>query len=99
MKHVNVHIINNLANQTKKLKPNDSLCSLVFDEIAIEPATEYNIKEDFIFSFENFGVEKTTKLCDHVCYAESIVNGISQLRIISAKVQLKLHNLLIALQK
>lgn len=40
---INDHIIKNLTHQATRLKPNDRLCSLVFDEMAIEPATAYNI--------------------------------------------------------
>jgi len=65
---INVHIIKHLTIQASKLKPNDRLCSLVFDEMALEPATEYNIKEDLVYGFEHFGagIERNPILCDHV---------------------------------
>lgn len=50
-----------------KLKHNDRLCSLIFDEMAIEPDLSYCKKEDTIYGFENFGGnEKHSRLCDHV---------------------------------
>jgi len=52
---INDHIIKNLTHQATQLKPNDRLCSLVFDEMAIAPATAYNIKDDMVYGFENFG--------------------------------------------
>jgi len=64
---INDHIIKNLTHQATQLKPNDRLCSLVFDEMAIAPATAYNIKDDMVYGFENFGInEKSRILCDHV---------------------------------
>ena len=64
---INDHIIKNLTHQATRLKPNDRLCSLVFDEMAIAPATAYNIKDDMVYGFENFGRnDKNRILCDHV---------------------------------
>jgi len=40
---------------------------LVFDEMAIAPATAYNIKDHMVYGFENFGRnDKNRILCDHV---------------------------------
>uniref|UniRef100_A0A2S2PJV7 Transposable element P transposase-like RNase H domain-containing protein n=1 Tax=Schizaphis graminum TaxID=13262 RepID=A0A2S2PJV7_SCHGA len=49
---INDHIIKNLAHQASKLKPNNRLCSLVFDEMAIDPSLTYSQKNDLIFGFE-----------------------------------------------
>lgn len=63
----NEHIINNLSHQASKLKPNDRLCSLIFDEMALEPSLTYSKKDDFIYGFENFGNDQQTcRFSDHV---------------------------------
>lgn len=64
---INEHIINNLSHQASKLKPNNRLCSLVFDEMALKPSLKYSKKDDFIFGFENFGKDQQTcRFSDHV---------------------------------
>jgi len=64
---INDHIIKNLTHQASKLKPNDRLCSLVFDEMAIDPSLTYSQKNDLIFGFENFGNnQKNCKFSEHV---------------------------------
>lgn len=64
---INDHIIKNLTHQASKLKPNDQLCSLVFDEMAIDPSLTYSQRNDLIFGFENFGNnQQNCKFSDHV---------------------------------
>lgn len=64
---INEHIFKNLTHHVSKLKLNNRLCSLVFDEMAIEPDLFYCKKEDMVYGFENFGEnEKYLKICDHV---------------------------------
>lgn len=44
-----------LKFKATRLKSDELFCSLVFDEIVLEPAIAYNIKEDVVYGFENFG--------------------------------------------
>jgi len=64
---INDHIIKNLTHQASKLNPNDRLCSLVFDKMAIDPFLTYSPKNDLIFGFEHFGNDqRSCKFSDHV---------------------------------
>lgn len=64
---INLHIIEHLKCQTKYLKQEDRLCTLIFDEMAIDTNLQYDRHTDLIYGFEDFGYDhKNFAIADHV---------------------------------
>ncbi|KAF2896293.1 hypothetical protein ILUMI_09883, partial [Ignelater luminosus] len=48
------------------LKPHEKYCSLIFDEMALQPGLQYNQKLDLAEGFENYGdSERKASFADH----------------------------------
>lgn len=63
------------ANEMKDEK--DLFCILLWDEMSIKSAVEYNIKKDIIIGFEDWGVRRTRKFADHAIlfYLRCLASG------------------------
>ncbi|XP_039314688.1 uncharacterized protein LOC120359768 [Solenopsis invicta] len=49
----------------KEVKDIELYCVLIWDEMAIEPAINYDSKSDKIIGFEDWGMKRTRKFADH----------------------------------
>ncbi|KAJ3662509.1 hypothetical protein Zmor_006854 [Zophobas morio] len=49
------------------MDPKYNLCTLIFDEMSIQPHLDYLPCEDRVGGFEDEGTTKTNKIVDHVC--------------------------------
>ncbi|XP_055858807.1 uncharacterized protein LOC129921140 [Episyrphus balteatus] len=52
---LNESITDMLSKKSKEMTDMDKKCVLLFDEMAIKPELEYNIKDDIIYGFNDFG--------------------------------------------
>lgn len=57
---------NVLGQNVKKMKDLHKYCILIFDDIALKPALQYNKKQDEIEGFVDIGGNKQAKFADHV---------------------------------
>lgn len=62
---LNFHILDALKMSVSKMDLEDRICSLIFDEMSLEPALSYNKKTDSINGFEDCGGGKKQKFADH----------------------------------
>lgn len=62
---LNSHILNALKVSVSKMDPENRICSLIFDEMSLEPSLGYNKKTDSINGFEDCGDGKKQKFADH----------------------------------
>lgn len=63
---INNNIFEQLKVTVKKMKNDDKLCTLIFDEMALSPHFDYNTKKDRISGVVNYCGEATNKIADHV---------------------------------
>ncbi|XP_018566412.1 uncharacterized protein LOC108907286, partial [Anoplophora glabripennis] len=59
-------VFNVLSSTSKKMKPHNKYCVLMFDEMSIEPNLHYNQFLDEVDGLEDFGGEKFEKIANHV---------------------------------
>ncbi|CAG9829804.1 unnamed protein product [Diabrotica balteata] len=52
---INETIMASLKNSTKGMSVKEKYCSILFDEISIDPGLQYNKKEGAIYGFEDYG--------------------------------------------
>lgn len=62
---INHHIFRSLESSVKNMHPDDRDCSLLFDEISIQPSLYYDGGLDEIVGLEDHGEEKIIKFADH----------------------------------
>ncbi|KAB0801097.1 hypothetical protein PPYR_05451 [Photinus pyralis] len=62
---INHHIFRGLESSVKNMHPDDRDCSLLFDEISIQPSWYYDERLDEIVGLEDHGEEKIIKFADH----------------------------------
>lgn len=62
---INIPILSTLKESILKMKDIDRNCCLLFDEMTIEAALQYNVKEDYIIGFEDNGRDRQNKFADH----------------------------------
>jgi len=64
---INSHIIEHLKYQSEHLKLEDKLCTLIFDEMALDTNFQYDQHADVIYGFEDFGRHhRNYAIADHV---------------------------------
>ncbi|CAH0717089.1 unnamed protein product, partial [Brenthis ino] len=63
---LNENIFNQLKKRAKRMKPDDRLCCLLFDEMALTPHFDYNKKSDRIIGLVDNGISTQNKIADHV---------------------------------
>lgn len=63
---INKNIFEQLKRKVEKMKHNDRLCTLMFDEMALTPHFDYNQKKDRASGFVNHTGESSRKIADHV---------------------------------
>ncbi|CAG4948422.1 unnamed protein product [Colias eurytheme] len=63
---INENIFVQLSKRVKRMKTDDKLCTLIFDEMALSPHFEYNQKKDKISGYVNYNGKATQKIADHV---------------------------------
>lgn len=64
---INLHIQEHLKHRVSKLKVIDTMCALLFDEMALSPGLKYDKKNDMIFGFNHTdNTDKNKKFSDHV---------------------------------
>lgn len=61
----------------KEVTNKDLYCSLIWDEMTIEPAVHHNFKIDGVTGFEDWGMRRTRKFTDHaiVFYMKCLYSG------------------------
>ncbi|XP_063911164.1 uncharacterized protein LOC135128200 [Zophobas morio] len=65
---INKPIFEVLGKQVRrKMDPKYNLCTLIFDEMSIQPHLDYLPCEDRVVGFEDDGTTRTEKIADHVC--------------------------------
>ncbi|XP_063900839.1 uncharacterized protein LOC135120464 [Zophobas morio] len=65
---INKPIFEVLGKQvSRKMDPKYNLCTLIFDEMSIQPHLDYLPCEDRVVGFEDDGTTRTKKIADHVC--------------------------------
>lgn len=62
---INPQIIKALRGCVEKMDPLDRTCSLIFDEMSLQPGLSYSRKTDAILGFEDVGTERRAKFADH----------------------------------
>ncbi|KAG7298322.1 hypothetical protein JYU34_017922 [Plutella xylostella] len=73
---VNENIFVQLKKRARKMKPDDRLCTLIFDEMALSPHFDYSKKRDDIVGFVNNGHETRNQIADHALVF--MIRGISK---------------------
>ena len=63
---INEKIFNNLKEKCLKMKREEKLCVLIFDEMALKPHFDFNRKKDKILGFVKYDGESINKMADHV---------------------------------
>lgn len=62
---LNKNLFKQLAMRVQKMKADERLCVLLFDEISIAPHLDYSARKDEISGFVNNGNTKQKKIADH----------------------------------
>lgn len=63
---INKHVFHHLKTRVAKLKEIDKYCSLIFDEISLEPGVQYNKQLDCIEGIVDYGTDhREIKFADH----------------------------------
>ncbi|XP_063226617.1 uncharacterized protein LOC134533179 isoform X1 [Bacillus rossius redtenbacheri] len=63
---VNVHVMEQLKKAVARLTPKDRYCTLVFDELSLQPNIHYDENGDVIVGFQDFGNgERKPVFADH----------------------------------
>jgi len=70
-------ILKYLKLLAKEINPQDLNYVLMWDEIAIQPAVQYNRKSNKIIGFEDWGTRRRRKIADHVIvfYLRCLASG------------------------
>lgn len=63
---INKTIFNNLKLNVDKMKAHEKLCTVVFDEMALEPNICINTQKNQLDGFEDFGDQTSSSISDHV---------------------------------
>ncbi|VEN38885.1 unnamed protein product, partial [Callosobruchus maculatus] len=62
----NRHVFDQLKKTVTRMRPRDTYCTLMFDEISLDPGLQYNPKDDCIDGIVDFGGnERTATFADH----------------------------------
>ncbi|KAJ8720804.1 hypothetical protein PYW08_006269 [Mythimna loreyi] len=64
-KCINKNVFAQLKARTNKMKPEDRLCALLFDEMSLKPSLNFNTKKDTITGFVTDGEETRPYFADH----------------------------------
>ncbi|CAI6374112.1 unnamed protein product [Macrosiphum euphorbiae] len=77
---IDQRMLNVLKINVQKLKPQHRFCSIVFDEVSINPNLNFNNSEGRIYGFEDNGSTQTQKFADHglVFMVRGIVKNFKQ---------------------
>lgn len=62
---LNENIFLQLKKRAKRMKPDDRLCCLLFDEMSLTPHFDYNKKSDRIIGLVDNGITTQNKIADH----------------------------------
>lgn len=62
---LNKNVFNNLKKRAEKMKPDEKLCLLLFDEIALKANVTYNERKDRVTGFVDDGLERQPQYADH----------------------------------
>lgn len=62
---LNDAIINHLREQGSKMTETEKLCTLLWDEMSLQPHIQYDVQVDQIIGFENWGNARTSRFADH----------------------------------
>ncbi|KYN04620.1 Putative nuclease HARBI1 [Cyphomyrmex costatus] len=70
-------ILQYLTLNAKKMDPKDLNIILAWDEMAIKPSLTYDVKNDKIIGYEDWGITRTRRFADHaiVFYIRSLSSG------------------------
>ena len=63
---INDTIFHALEKKIENFEHRDKLCTLIFDEMAIQPHLDYNKHQDYVVGLEDDGSQRTEKIADHV---------------------------------
>ncbi|XP_076232906.1 uncharacterized protein LOC143178257 [Calliopsis andreniformis] len=58
-------VMKHLRGQADTMSAQEKLCVLMWDEISLMPHVDYDVNEDEIISFEDWGTRRTSRFADH----------------------------------